>query len=318
MAGADRIPPASPDPDGTPVRRPAGTRRARGTRTPAAATPLVALLAALALGACQSGDDCDGGISGTGCGGGFGDLAGGGTDGPTDGALGSGDSAEPEVEARPFANSTPALSGINAGLRVVNLSSGAVDLVTRSLTGDLAVRGDAVPAGEVGALVTVDTSTPEFELVRDDSGATIARFGATLDPGTLTTLVAFDAADGTSAAEALVTRTGSGDPGVALVRVVYANADAEVAAARIAALSLEPAGDDPGGAAVAFEAGPDTGIASDYALVPDGGYALLGEGRSSLTSLGFEGGLAYTLFLGDSGGGGGVDLFITLVDGEVP
>ena len=102
------------------------------------------------------------------------------------------------------------------------------------------------------------------------------------------------------------------------MRVVYALEDAGEAAARVAALALEPAGDDPGGAAVAFEPDPEAGIASGYAPVPAGDYALVADGRPDGTAVAFEGGLAYTLFLADTGGEGGAGRFVALVDGAAP
>ena len=315
MIGVDRIAGAASGTDRESRGRRSDRPGARRARRVGSATLLWALLAAGALGGCTSSDgDCDGGISGTGCEG-F-DVATGpgeqGSNGP-DAVVGGGGSGGTGGPARDFVNATPALDGIDARLRVVNLSSGAVDLVL----GESTVRDDAIPAGEVGALVSTDASTRAVALLEDGSGEPIGRFATTLSPGTLTTFVAFDAADGTPAAAALVTRAGTDDPGIALVRVVYAIDPAD-APARLATLGLEPGGDDPGGAAVGFEPDPDPGaspIASAYAPVPAGDYALGVDGRADRVDVSFEGGVAYTLMLSDTGGPDGEGRFLQLVDG---
>ena len=304
MATVDPRARPDPDPDADPG---APIRPDRRTGPGALALLLAASLAGVALAGCSS----DGGISGTG--GLPADVATApaeGDGGAPDAVLEVGDQGFAGPEPEPFENTIDALGGITAGLRGANLSARAV----RVEVGGGPV-GQALAAGEIGPVLPLDNQTTDVAVVDAATGTALARLDATLVPGSLTTLLAYDGPDGAFALAPLATLTGADDASVARVRVAWA-VDPAAAPARVADLELVPDGATPGAAPARFAIGPGGTIASDYESVGAGDYRLVGAARGLSAAVSLEGGTTYTLALFEPVAGA-LEVAV-IVDGAAP
>lgn len=212
-----------------------------------------------------------------------------------------------------FTNNTRTLSGPDAQLVVVNISSSTLNVIsldTEQNTALFEITG--VAPNTSSATTAPGANATNLDIVDNNTEQVLISYTEfNVDPSTLTTLLIREEVSGINAV-ALVTETQTSDPGLARVRVVQG--DTLGNASLESELRLQSSGDNPGGMDISLGPLSFDQPQSDYNELLAGDYELIDlANRFAPVPVTLSGGTVYTLVLT----GNGPNDVLTIIDSDV-